>query len=80
MRGNSYTYRANTDLTPLVYGTLEIKDDAKIDNAIVTVHGDVQIVGSFNLNGGSRTIYGKHVIASPDDVNRPELPPTKITW
>ena len=80
MRGNSYTYRANTDLTPLVYGTLEIKDDAKIDNAIVTVHGDVQIVGSFNLNAGSRTIYGKHVIASPDDVNRPELPPTKITW
>lgn len=79
MRGNSYTYRANTDLTPLVNGTLEIKDDAKIDNAIVTVHGDVQIVGSFNLNAGSITIYGKHVIASPDDVNRPELPPTKIT-
>lgn len=80
MRGNSYTYSANTDLTPLVYGTLEIKDDAKIDNAIVTVSGDVQIVGSFNLNAGSRTIYGKHVIASPDDVNRPELPPTKKTW
>lgn len=80
MRGNSYTYRANTDLTPLVYGTLEIKDDAKIDNAIVTVHGDVQIVGSFNLKGGTRMIYGKHVIASPDDVNRPELPPTKATW
>lgn len=80
MRGNSYTYRANTDLTPLVNGTLEIKDDAKIDNAIVVVHGDVQIVGSFNLNAGSITIYGKHVIASPDGVNRPELPPTKITW
>ena len=80
MRGNSYTHRANTDLTPLVYGTLEIKDDAKIDNAIVTVHGDVQIVGSFNLKGGTRMIYGKHVIASPDDVNRPELPPTKATW
>lgn len=80
MRGNSYTYHANTSLTPLVNGTLEIKDDAKIDNAIVTVHGDVQIVGSFNLNAGSRTIYGKHVIASPDDVNKPELPPTKKTW
>nr|DAG01181.1 MAG TPA: putative transferase, nesg, ydcK, Structural Genomics.38A [Siphoviridae sp. ctt0c4] len=80
MRGNSYTYCANTDITPLVNGTLEIKDDAKIDNAIVTVHGDVQIVGSFNLNAGSRTIYGKHVIASPDDVNKPELPPTKKTW
>lgn len=80
MRGNSYTYCANTDLTPLVNGTLEIKDDAKIDNAIVVVHGDVQIVGSFNLNDGSRTIYGKHVIASPDDINRAELPPTKATW
>ncbi|MFT0647334.1 hypothetical protein ACMSDU_22380 [Bacteroides thetaiotaomicron] len=80
MRGNSYTYSANTGITPLVCGTLEIKDDAKIDNAIVTVHGDVQIVGSFNLNAGSRTIYGKHVIASPDDINRAELPPTKATW
>lgn len=80
MRGNSYTYRENTDLTPLVNGTLEIKDDAKIDNAIVAVHGDVQIVGSFNLNAASRTIYGKHVIASPDDMDKPELPPTKKTW
>ena len=80
MRGNSYTYRANTDPTPIVNGTLEIKDDAKIDNAIVTVHGDVQIVGSFNLNAGSITIYGKHRISSPDEVNKPELPPTKKTW
>lgn len=80
MRGNSYTYHAGTDLTPNVNGTLEIKDDAKIDNAVVTVHGDVQIVGSFNLNAGSRKIYGKHVIASPDEENKPELPPTKKTW
>lgn len=75
MRGNSYT-----DPTPLVNGTLEIKDDAKIDNAVVTVHGDVQIVGSFNLNAGSITICGKHRIASSDEVNKPELPPTKKTW
>lgn len=80
MRGNSCTYGGNTDLTPLVNGTLEIKDDAKIDNALVTVHGDVQIVGSFNLNAGSKTIYGKHRISSPDEVDKPELPPTKKTW
>lgn len=80
MRGNSYTYKADTGLTPIVYGTLEMKDNAKIDNAVVNVYGDVQIVGSFNLNAGSRTIYGKRVIASPGDIDRQELPPTKTTW
>ena len=80
MRGNSYTYRVNGDSTPMVYGTLEMKDNAKIDSATVAVHGDVQIVGSFSLKGSNRTIYGKHVIASPDDINRAELPPTKATW
>ena len=36
--------------------------------------------GNFNLSAGSRIIYGKHRIASPDEMNKPELPPTKKTW
>lgn len=62
-------------------GVIFMKDNAKIiGTGQVISHGHVELVGGFNLSAGSRTIYGKHVIASPDDVNRPELPPTKATW
>lgn len=62
-------------------GVIFMKDNAKIiGTGRVISHGHVELVGGFNLSAGSRTIYGKHVIASPDDVNRPELPPTKATW
>lgn len=81
MSGNAYySYKNDTVLSPLVLGTLEMKDNAKIVGAVLTVHGDVELVGNFNLSAGSRTIYGKHRIASPDEVNKPELPPTKKTW
>lgn len=65
----------------LVYGTVRMRDKATVTKTgYIAVYGDVELVGGFNLNAGSRTIYGKHVIASPDGVNRPELPPTKATW
>ena len=81
MSGNAYySYKDDTALSPLVLGTLEMKDNAKIVGAVLTVHGDVELVGNFNLSAGSRTIYGKHRIASPDEVNKPEVPPMKKTW
>lgn len=81
MSGNAYySCKDGTALSPLVLGTLEMKDNAKIVGAVLTVHGDVELVGNFNLSAGSRTIYGKHRIASLDEVNKPELPPTKKTW
>lgn len=81
MSGNAYySYKDDTALSPLVLGTLEMKDNAKIVGAALTVHGDVELVGNFNLSAGSRTIYGKHRISSLDEVNKPEVPPMKKTW
>lgn len=81
MSGNAYySYKDDTALSPLVLGTLEMKDNAKIVGAVLTVHGDVELVGNFNLSAGPRTIYGKHRISSLDEVNKPEVPPMKKTW
>lgn len=81
MSGNAYcSYKGDTELSPLVLGTLEMKDNAKIVGAVLTVHGDVELVGNFNLSAGPRTIYGKHRISSPNEVDKPELPPMKKTW
>lgn len=81
MSGNAYYSRKDdTALSPLVLGTLEMKDNAKIVGAVLTVHGDVELVGNFNLSAGSRTIYGKHRISSLDEVDKPEVPPMKKTW
>lgn len=81
MAGNAEITR-NDDVASLTAdGVIFMKDNAKIiGTGQVISHGHVELVGGFNLSAGSREIYGKHVIASPDDVNRPELPPTKVTW
>ena len=81
MAGNAEITRDDDVASLTADGVIFMKDNAKIiGTGQVISHGHVELVGSFNLNAGSRTIYGKHVIASPDDVNRPELPPTKKTW
>lgn len=81
MAGNAEITRDDDVASLTADGVIFMKDNAKIiGTGQVISHGHVELVGGFNLNAGSRTIYGKHVIASPDDMNRPELPPTKITW
>ena len=81
MAGNAEITRDDDVAALTADGVIFMKDNAKIiGTGQVISHGHVELVGGFNLNDGSRTIYGKHVIASPDDVNRPELPPSKITW
>lgn len=81
MSDNSLVKRSDAASALAINGKLEMRDNATVSGTgSVIVYGHVELVGGFNLNAGSRTIYGKHVIASPGDVNRPELPPTKITW
>lgn len=80
MRGNSYTYSAGTGLTPIVYGTLEMEDNAKIDGAAVSVYGDFKLTGGFNASSGSISLYGKRRIANVSEITAVELPPTKETW
>lgn len=81
MSDNSYISIANETVMNTVNGLLEMRDNARITGTgFVVVNGDIELVGNFNLSVGSRTIYGKHRIASLDEVNKPELPPTKKTW
>lgn len=81
MAGNAEITRDDDVASLTADGVIFVKDNAKITGTgQVISHGHVELIGDFNLNAGSRTIYGKHVIASPDDINRAELPPTKTTW
>jgi len=81
MSDNSHISIANKETMNTVNGLLEMRDNARIiGTGFVVVNGDTELVGNFSLSAGSRTIYGKHRIASLDEVNKPELPPTKKTW
>lgn len=81
MTDDAVIERADDAVALNMYGECSMRDKASITGTgVVVVFGDVELVGGFNLSAGSRTIYGKQVISSPDDVSRQELPPTKITW
>lgn len=81
MSDNSHISIANKEAINTVKGLLEMRDNARIiGTGLVVVNGDIELVGNFNLSAGSRTIYGKHRISSLDEVNKPELPPTKKIW
>ena len=81
MTDDAVIERADGAVALNLYGECSMRDKASIvGTGVVVAFGDVELVGGFNLSAGSRTIYGKCVIASPDDVSRQELPPTKTTW
>lgn len=81
MSDNSHISIASENVMNTVNGLLEMRDNARIiGTGFVVVNGDIELVGNFNLSEGTRTIYGKHRISSLDEVNKPELPPTKKTW
>lgn len=80
MSGNAYIFRADTTLTPLVYGTLEMKEDAKQVGGILTIHGDATLIGKYNQTTGSFIITGKRVISDPSQIAVVDVPPTKTTW
>lgn len=80
MSGNAYLYSASATLTPLVMGTLEMKDNAKLVGGTLTIHGDVTLCGGYDQTSGTQTIYGKRTISDVSEIAAVELPPTKITW
>lgn len=80
MSGNAYLYSAGITATPIVYGTLEMKEDAKQVGGTLTIHGDVVLCGGYDQTSGSQTIRGKRTIANVSEIAAVELPPTKITW
>lgn len=81
MKDNAKLDRADAVGVLTVGGVLTMKDNASMTGTgTAMILGDVELVGGFNLSAGSLTIYGKRVIASLNDVNRLEFPPTKTTW
>lgn len=80
MSGNAYLYSAGATITLVVYGTLEMKDNAKQVGGTLATEGDVTICGDYNQTSGSPTIRGKRTIANVSEITAVELPPTKITW
>lgn len=80
MSGNAYLYSAGAAITPAVYGTLEMKDNAKQVGGSLAIEGDVTICGDYNQTSGFPTIRGKRTIANVSEITAVELPPTKITW
>lgn len=80
MSGNAYLYSAGAAITPVVYGTLEMKDNAKQVGGTLATEGDVTICGGYNQTSGSPTIRGKRTIANVSEITAVELPPTKTTW
>lgn len=80
MSGNAYLYGAGETITPLVMGTLEMKDDAKQVGGTLTIHGDVTLCGGYEQASGALGITGKRTIANVSEIAAVELPPTKITW
>lgn len=80
MSGNSYTYQVGLAVTPIVLGTLEMKEDAKQVGGTLSVHGDVTLIGKYNQTTGSLTITGKRVISDTSQIAVVDVPPTKTTW
>lgn len=80
MSGNAYLFNAGTTITPIVMGTLEMKDNAKLVGGTLTIHGDVTLCGGYDQTSGSQTITGKRTIANVSEIAVVDVPPTKITW
>lgn len=80
MSGNSYTYQAGSVVTPIVLGTLEMKEDAKQVGGTLVTHGDVELIGGYNQTTDSLTITGKRVISDVSQIAVVDVPPTKATW
>lgn len=79
MRDNASAYRADTGLTLIARGILEMADNARLVGSLV-VQGDVKLVGNFLLASGNRTVYGNRTLSDVSQIGETELPSMKQTW
>lgn len=80
MMGDSRIVRSDLNSAATIYGTLVLKDRARIEGtASVDSRGEITLVGNFAASG-AKTIYGKRTISDVSQIGESELPPTKITW
>ena len=80
MSGNAYLFNAGKTITPLILGTLEMKEDAKHVGGALAIHGDITLTGKYNQSTDFFTITGKRVISDVSQIAVVDVPPTKTTW
>lgn len=80
MMGDSRIVRSDLNSAATIYGTLVLKDRARIEGAAsVDARGEISLVGNFAASG-ARTIIGKRTISDVSEITAVELPMTKKTW
>lgn len=80
MMGDSRIVRSDLNSAATIYGTLVLKDRARIEGgASVDARGEISLVGNFAVSG-VRTIYGKLVLSDVSQIAAVDVPPTKKTW
>lgn len=80
MMGDSRIVRSDLNSAATIYGTLVLKDRARIEGtASVDARGEVSLVGNFAASG-ARIITGKRTISDVSEITAVELPMTKKTW
>lgn len=63
-----------------IRGALAMKDKAKITGGMLTVQGNAELIGAFNLENGNQTVYGNRTLSDVSQIGETELPPMKQTW
>lgn len=80
MMGDSRIVRSDLNSAATVYGTLVLKDRARIEGAAsIDTRGEISLVGNFAASG-ARTIIGKQTLSDVSQIGETDLPPTKTTW
>lgn len=80
MMGDSRIVRPGLVNAATVYGTLVLKDRARIEGEVsINARGEVNLVGNFTAVGG-RAIIGKKTVSDVSQIGESVLPPTKENW
>ena len=79
MRDNSSVFRADANNALTIQGRVELRDNASVQG-LLSINGDVVLLGKFSLPSGAQTITGKRVISDVSQIVVVDLPPTKTTW
>ena len=79
MRDNSSVFRADANNALTIQGRAELRDNASVQG-LLSINGDVVLLGKFSLPSGAQTITGKRVISDASQIAVVDVPPTKTTW
>lgn len=79
MRDNASVFRADANNALTIQGRAELRDNASVQG-IISINGDVVLLGKFSFPSGSQNITGKRVISDVSQIAVVDLPPTKTTW